>query len=476
MKKVLYVTAEASPFIASGGLGDVASSLPQSINSCGDVDVRVILPLHSAIEKKYREILKFECEFNVKLSWRNLYCGIYSCEYNGVIYYFVDNKYYFEREMIYGSFDDAERYAFFCRAVTIGIHHLKFVPDILHANDWHTALTIVYLRLCHSELNSVKTVFTIHNIEYQGIYDRNISNDVFDIEEKNLQIIEYDGKINLLKGAIACCDVLTTVSPKYAEEIENEYYSAGLHHIIRSEKNKLRGIVNGIDTLHYNPLYDNDIPCKYSHEDLSGKKKCKSKLQSELKLKRSIRTPIIAMISRLAEHKGFDLVKCVANELMELDIQFVLLGKGDSELENYFHELSFRYPDRVGVVLEFDKKLSKKIYAGADIFLMPSRVEPCGLSQMIAARYGTIPVVRRTGGLYDTIVPYDTETFKGNGITFSSYNAHEMLESVKCTLELYKSKKHWNALIYNAMTSDFSWENSAGKYIEIYENLCDRRK
>lgn len=475
MKKILFVASEALPFISGGGLGDVMGALPQAIAKTGQYDVRVVLPLYSKISSYYTQVMKYECEFTVKLAWRNQYCGIYSYSNNGVTYYFIDNKYYFEREMIYGCFDDGERYAYFCKAVLQMTEHINFIPDILHANDWHSALSVVYLKLNHERYPYTKTVFTIHNIEYQGIYDIATAWDVFALSQYDISKLEYNGKINLLKGAIECCDILTTVSPRYAEEICEEYFSAGLHHIIRSNKSKIYGIINGIDYDYYNPSSNSELTQNYSVEDMSGKAKCKTALQKKLGMRRLSRTPIIAMISRLAHHKGFELVKHVMDEIMELDIQFVLLGTGENQLEEYFLQLAEKNPKKSAVALKFDKALSKEIYAGADIFLMPSKSEPCGLSQMIASRYGTVPIVHRVGGLYNTIEPFDSQCKTGNGITFESYNAHDMLDAINRTIKLYKNKDIWNTLVLNAMTRDFSWSVSAKEYNRIYDLLLEQR-
>lgn len=471
MKKILFVGSEALPFAATGGLGDVLGALPIAINSLGKYDVRAVMPLYSSINEKYRDSMKFECEFIVTLAWRCQYCGVYSCELNGVLYYFIDNEYYFNRPSMYGSYDDGERYAYFCRAVMEMFKYLDYIPDIIHANDWQSALTVIYLKNAYSKYRKTKAVFTIHNIEYRGIYDFSILHDVFMLTDNDRQTIEYNGKINLLKGAVSCCDALTTVSENYAKEIQSEYYGAGLHEIIRKESAKLTGISNGIDAAYYNPLSDKEIKCNYSRQNLGGKRKCKSELQKILDMEVSENTPIIAMVSRLAEHKGFDLVCHVLEEMLNSDLQFVLLGTGESALEDYFRQIAKRYPRKTGIVLAFDKPLSKQIYAGADMFLMPSKSEPCGLSQMIAARYGTVPIVRRTGGLYSTITPFDPMKKTGNGFTFETYNAHDMLDAVHRAIQTYHEKELWNAVKINAMNSDFSWDRSAARYAKLYDNL-----
>jgi starch synthase len=347
---------------------------------------------------------------------------------------------------------------------------IDFYPDILHANDWQSALTVIYNKLYY-KYPGMKTVYTIHNIEYQGKYDKLILGDVFDIRNEDLSIVEYDSCINLTKGAIVCCDRLTTVSERYAQEIKDPFFAHGLDGIIRANEGKLSGIVNGIDYSYYDPMsLENKFSASYHL--FSGKSKSKKALREQLSLPADKDVPIMSMISRLASHKGFDLVKCVLGEaLAESDMQFVLLGTGEKEYEYYFCELASAYPDRVRVLFEFNKELSKKIYAGSDLFLMPSKSEPCGLSQMIASRYATVPIVRETGGLYDTIKPFNPETLEGNGITFASYNAHDMLDAIRRALDLFKNENTHKKLVKNAATMDFSWNASARMYLNMYASL-----
>ena len=473
MKKILLVGAEAVPFASTGGLGDVMGSLPEALASKG-ADVRAVMPLYSNIAHAYRDKMEKVCEFTVHLSWRRQYCGVYAYKKGSATYYFIDNEYYFHRNSIYGQYDDGERFAFFCHAVLDMMPLIGFFPDVLHANDWHAALTVIYLKQKYGvdrRFGDIKTVYTIHNIDYQGIFDFAILGDVFDLSGEARPTVEFDGCVNLSKGAIVCCDRLTTVSHSYAGELQSPYFSGRLSAIISQQAYKTRGIVNGIDTAYYNPATDFEIKMPYSAHDLAGKRENKRELQRLLGLSESPTTPIVAMISRLASHKGFDLVRCVLEEMLAWNIQFVLLGTGDTELEAYFSDLAKRYPGKVGVSLAFDKTLAKWIYAGADIFLMPSKSEPCGLSQMIASRYGTVPVVRAIGGLSDTIHPYDPETREGNGITFLSYNAHDMMDAVHRAVSLYGQDEHWSALLQNAMAVDFSWERSAAGYLSIYDEL-----
>ena len=477
--KILFVGAEAVPFISTGGLGDVLGSLPQSIVACDSkADVRVVLPLYQKIKEKYADVLEYVGNTTVGLSWRNQYCGIYKYELGGVTYYFLDNEYYFKRGSIYGDFDDAERFAFFGKAVLDIMPTIDFYPDILHANDWQSATTIIYLKRKYY-LNpyycDIKTIYTIHNIDYQGIYSMSILGDVFGLDcFGDRSIVEYNGDINLTKGAIVCSDIVSTVSQRYADEIQTEFYSSGLHYILHQYSDKITGIVNGIDVNYYNPENDDVIAKNYSSSDISGKAECKRQLQEMCGLEQNPDVPVVSMISRLASHKGFDLVKYILPEMLDLGIQFVLLGTGEFELEEYFKSIQKAYPDKVKVFLEFNKDLSKKIYAGSDIFLMPSKSEPCGLSQMISSVYGAVPVVRETGGLYDTIKPYNIYNGEGNGFTFANYNAHEMKDAVARAVDLYNDKKKWSTLLKTVMDTDFSWNVSAKKYIDLYRSVANK--
>lgn len=474
--KILFVGSEAIPFISTGGLGDVLGSLPAALMRYSpENDVRVVLPLFKSIKEKFADKLTFVGETVVHLSWRNQYCGLFSCEKDGVVYYFIDNEYYFGRNAIYGNFDDGEIYSFFGKAALDIMPLIEFYPDVLHCNDWQSSMSIVYLKRKYSQNSKyarIKTIYTIHNIDYQGIYGMDILDDVFGLDTwGDRGVMEYNGCINMTKGAIVCTDRVSTVSQRYANEIQTEFYSSGLHHVLHMYSSKLSGIVNGIDVDYYNPVNDEAIAKKYSIDDMKGKAVCKKELQKLAGLPEKADVPVVSMVSRLASHKGFDLVQYILPEILELGVQFVLLGTGESEIEEYFRDIEKRYPDQVKVFLEFNKDLSKRIYAGSDIFLMPSKSEPCGLSQMISSRYGTVPVVRETGGLYDTIKPYNKFTGEGNGFTFANYNAHEMKDAVKRAVELYLDKKKWKALVKTVMDVDFSWNASAEKYMDLYKNV-----
>ncbi len=474
MKKILYVGAEVMPFAATGGLGDVLGSLPAAVKRKNpDCDVRVVMPLYGQIKPEWREKMTFVKYMMVPLAWRSLYCGIFSLVKDGVTFYFFDNEYYFKRATLYGCYDDAERFAFFSVAVLEMMHVLNFYPDILHANDWQTALTVIKLKRSYANrpnYKDVKAVYTIHNIEYQGVYGMEILGDVFNLVGSDGEIVDYNGNVNLTKGAVVCADYVTTVSPNYAKEIQTETYSSGLHHILREYSFKIDGIVNGIDMDYYDPQNDPDIPEAYYWRALSGKKKNKEAMQKQFGLEVNPDVPVIAMISRMASHKGFDLVMAVFDELMQDNVQFILLGTGEPQFEAFFADAAKRYPGKASINLTYNRALSKIIYAGSDIFLMPSKSEACGLSQMISSRYGSVPIVRETGGLFDTIKPYGPDR-SGNGFTFAAYNAHDMLSVIRQAEDLFHDKDNWKKLVQKVMRVDFSWDLSADKYIACYEKL-----
>ncbi len=473
-KKILFVASEASPFIATGGLAEVIGSLSEAISENASFDVRVILPLYQDIRKEFRKDYRYIGNLNVALSWRNQYCGIFEYRAGNVTYYFVDNEYYFKRPSCYGYYDDGERFAFFCRAVMEILGFVGFYPDILHCHDWQSALAAVYLKTVYQsrpEYRAIRAVFTIHNIEYQGQYSLDILEDLFGIPFRFSNLLEYDRCINLMKGAIECAEALTTVSPTYAEEIKRPFYGKGLDPIILRNEGKLHGILNGIDNKLYDPATDPALFANYSADDVAGKAVCKAELQKMFGLPIKPEAPVIAMISRLVSHKGLDLVKDVIEQVLKQDVQFILLGTGDSTYENYFTDLARRYPGKVVTVISFNADLSRKIYAGADLFLMPSKSEPCGLSQMIASRYGAVALVRETGGLKDSITPYGAD---GNGFTFREYNASDMLYVINEALGVYRKKDEWAKLVKKAMETDFSWSTSAKYYEGLYLKLLEK--
>lgn len=470
--KVLYAASEALPFAASGGLADVAGSLPQALRK-RLIGCRVVMPLYDTIKQELRDTMKFVTNISVPVAWRRQYCGIFEAKYGGVTYYLLDNEYYFKRGSLYGHYDDAERFAFFSRAILEIIPHIDFKPDIIHCNDWQTALTPLYYSTIYATqpgYENIKTVFTIHNIQYQGVYGKELIDNVVGLDYSQKNLIEYDDTVNFSKAAIECANAVSTVSPSYAKEILDPWYSHGLDTILKERSFKLRGILNGIDVENYNPETDKDIFKNYSAEKMTGKATNKRELQKFFGLPEKKDTPVMGMVSRLVSHKGLDLCKAVLDELLATtDIQLVILGSGDTEYEDFFRGLAARFPEQVGLCLGFIPDLARKIYAGSDFFLMPSKSEPCGLSQMVALRYGSIPIVRETGGLRDSVK--DSGDNEGNGFTFANYNAHEMLHAIRRACEGYSDKKGWKILVKRAMESDNSWGKSANEYIKMYKEI-----
>ncbi len=468
---VLFATSEARPFAVSGGLGDVASALPKALCAQG-IDCRVVLPLYETVLPNQREKLQFITAFAVPVSWRNQHCGVFRTKENGVTYYFLDNEYYFKRCGLYGHYDDAERFAFFSRAVLEMLSRIDFTPNILHANDWQCGLIPVYHTVFYGNTkpySDMRTVYTIHNIQYQGRYSMEILGDVFGLPFEARQLVEHDGGINLMKGGIETAHRVTTVSPTYASELQDPWFAHGLDSLLRHRAWKLTGILNGIDTEQYDPATDSFLYAAYSAQDKQGKATNKRMLQERLSLPDKEETPLIGMVSRLASHKGFDLVQAVFEQLMNEELQLVILGSGDERYEHYFHEKQRWHGDKFRFCHGFIPELAQKIYAASDLFLMPSQSEPCGLSQMLACRYGAVPVVRATGGLKDTIT--DCGEDAGNGFTFQRYDAEDMLHAVKRALHMYRNTGDFFAITDRAMRSDFGWARSAAEYIRVYQSL-----
>lgn len=470
--KVLYVASEALPFAASGGLADVAGSLPQALRR-RKVAARVVMPLYGTISDELRSSMKFITSIMVPVSWRRQYCGIFEAKAGGVIYYLIDNEYYFKRGSLYGHYDDGERFAFFSRAVLEIIPYIDFKPDIIHCNDWQSALVPVYYSTIYGNregYTGIKTVFTIHNIQYQGKYGNEILGDVFGLGEESVSLLQFGDCLNLMKGGIECANRVTTVSNTYAGEILDPWFSHGLDPILRERSYKLSGILNGIDTINYNPEKDKDIFSNYSAKEPEGKKENKAALQQMFNLPVRDDVPLMGIVSRLVAHKGLDLIKRVMWDILSsTDMQLVVLGSGDWEYEAFFKELAAAFPEKVGLRLGFVPDMARKIYAASDMFLMPSKSEPCGLSQMVALRYGSIPIVRETGGLKDTIT--DSGDGKGNGFTFKSYDAYDMLDAIRRALEAYGNKEYWQQLVIRALKCDNSWGRSAKDYIKLYESM-----
>jgi starch synthase len=474
--KIVFVIAEAEPFVKTGGLGEVGGSLAAFLYKQG-VDVRVIMPNHSAIAEHFRRDFKHLAHFEVPVAWRRQYCGIDWMVYQGVPYYFIDNEYYFSRPKIYGEYDDAERFAFFSRAALESLNYIPdFRPDIIHCHDWHTALIPLMLREFYSQdpfFSSIKTIFTIHNLKYQGIFPEEVLGDILGLGREYFTEdgLEFHGAVNYMKAALLAADRITTVSPTYAEEIKDPYYGEKLDGLLRKKSDCLLGILNGIDYELYDPLMDPYLIMPY-HDIPLAKEENKKYLQSILGLPVQADKAVLGMVSRLVNQKGLDLLAHVMEEIFELDVQLVILGTGETQYEEMLRYFAAKYPKKLALRLAFSDKLAHEIYAGADILLMPSRFEPCGVSQMNAMRYGTIPVVRETGGLKDTIMAYNEVTGVGNGFSFPNYNAHELLFAIQRAVKIYQADKLvWGNIRQNALMSDFGWDRSASAYIDIYESL-----
>ena len=464
--KIMYVTSECAPFIKTGGLGDVAGSLPQALAAKGH-DVRVFCPLYSAIDQSMREKFYYIKNAYVRLGWRNQYCGIFRYEADGVTYYFIDNEYYFARGQIYGEYDDAERFAYYSKAVLEVLPDLEWKPDVINCNDWQTALVPVYYNLMFASrpfYENIKTVFTIHNIQYQGRYGREILEYVLGIDDAHFRsgFMAMDGDVNLMKAAIVASTAVTTVSPTYANEIQTEYYGYRLDSVLRMNSYKLHGILNGINMDAFNPETDSKIFKNYGPNNPQDKLVNKTELLKLCGLEGDANTPVIGIVTRFVDQKGLDLVEAVLPDILADDVRLIY--------EQMFIEAKRRWPDKVSASIMFSGDLANRIYAGADMFLMPSKFEPCGLAQMIALRYGTIPIVRETGGLKDTVHAFVDYAGTGNGFTFASYNAHDMLHVIREACGVFRfNKPAWSKLIMQGMQSDFSWGSSADKYIEVYK-------
>lgn len=472
-KSVLFVGSEAGPFIRSGGLGDVMEALPKAMLE-ENVDARVMIPLYHDISAELRQTMKYVGSVYVTLAWRYQYCGVFQVQYNGVTYYLLDNEYYFKRNGIYGHYDDAERFAFFSKACLEVLAMLNFYPSVIHANDWQTALVPVFLDAFYRHINGykdIKTVFTIHNIQFQGKYGKELLRDILGMPLDKTSWVEYANCVNFMKGGIERANAVTTVSRTYATEIKDSYFSYGLDGILNTRSYKLSGIVNGIDTVLYDPMTDPALFKNFSAATIEDREVNKKGLLELANLPYDKNRPVIGMVTRLTEQKGLDLVMRVIEDILAKDVQLIVLGKGDWKYENAFTEIQSRYPNKLRIFVSFSQDIASKIYAGADMFLMPSKFEPCGLSQMIAMRYGCVPIVREVGGLKDTVAPYNPESGVGSGFTFYSYNAYDMLDAVCRALGVYYVKENWNKVVANGMAIDFSWSSSAKAYIQLYERL-----
>ncbi|WP_297986495.1 glycogen synthase GlgA [Oscillibacter sp.] len=474
--KILYATSEAVPFCKTGGLADVAGSLPAALAAEG-AEVAVVVPLYRRVRERFGDQLTFLCYDYVNLAWRHVYCGLFALEKDGVIWYFLDNEQYFDRPDLYGYMDDGERFGFFSRAIVRMLDHMKFWPDVINCNDWQTALVPVYLKddgVREERFRSVRTTLTVHNIEYQGRYNPYVLGDLFGLDAGWVEdgTLLMDGDLNLLKGAVLCADAVNAVSPTYANELKMAYFAHRMESVMRQCEYKLFGVLNGIDMDRYDPAKDPSIAAAFSTEDMSGKDADKAHLQRLVGLREEPHVPVVAIVSRLVSHKGLDLICEVLHDMMKLPMQLVVLGKGDKKYEEFFHWAAQQYPGRMAVRLDYNEELSMAIYAGADLFLMPSKSEPCGLSQMIAMRYGTVPIVRETGGLKDTVHPYEAWRDAGNGFTFANYASNDMLHVIREAVYLYKDfPDAFGRLRKRAMECDFSWARSAGEYLRIYAGV-----
>ena len=476
--KVLFAASEAHPFIKTGGLGDVMGALPKSLIKLG-IDTRVVIPKYKNIKDELKQKLQFVKWFTVPVGWRNQYCGVFQYEYNEVIYYFIDNEYYFNRDGLYGYFDDGERFAFFNRAVLEFIKEIDWQPDLINCNDWQTGMVPVLLNLEYKKdqfYSRIKTVFSIHNLLFKGSFSPKVLPELFGYDYMPLVngSVELDGSVSFLKGGLNYCDQITTVSNTYAEEIKTPQYGEGLDGFLRSKSYYLMGIVNGIDYEEFNPQDDKFIFKNFNINSISNKVENKLALQRELGLPQKKDTPMIGIISRLTHQKGCDLIVNMIDRLLQRDIQVVILGTGDYWYEETFKNLQYRYPDKVSANIKFDNTLAHKIYAATDMFLMPSLFEPCGLGQLIALRYGSIPIVRETGGLRDTVYPYNKYNGVGNGFGFKNFNSSELMQIIEYALTIYSDKNAWNNIIRQAMNSDNSWEKSAMQYKWLYEGVVKR--
>ncbi|MBQ6398910.1 MAG: glycogen synthase GlgA [Clostridia bacterium] len=475
--KILFVASEAVPFVKTGGLADVVGALAPVLAREGH-DVRVIIPDYHAIPQHYQKEMVHVCDFEVQLGWRRQYCGIEKLEKDGVIWYFMDNKYYFGRPYIYGmGGDEYERFGFFCRGVLNMLPLIQFQPEVIHAHDWQSGMVPALLKIQYAHLpfySQIRTVFTIHNLQYQGIFGIREIQDILGLGDSlwTDDKLECFGCANFMKAALVYSDTITTVSPSYAEEIQTAYYGERLDGILKARKDDLHGVLNGIDLDEYDPQKDPQIASRFSSDDLSGKAACKKAIQESLGLQIRPDVPVIGMVGRLSNQKGLDLVDYVIADIMRLDIQLVVLGMGEGRYFNLFSWAEGEYQGRIAARFTMDHALAHQIYAGADLFLMPSQFEPCGLSQMIAMRYGTVPIVRETGGLRDTVLSYNEVSGEGNGFTFFNYNAHDMLHTIERAVDYYQNHQDiWHCLQMRGMKGDYSWKQSAQRYLKLYQDL-----
>lgn len=471
---VLIVTSEAVPVAKSGGLADVAGALPKALDE-QDVSTCVVLPKYGSIQSQYLEHFTLIAEFEVGFGWRNQYCGLWKGELEGITYYLIDNEHYFKRDGLYGYGDEAERFVFFSAAVLEAGPYYGQKFDIVHCNDWQTGLIPFLLRTryeFHPDWSQSRSVYTIHNLMYQGIYSIDNMKELLGIGDEyfNAEGLEFFGNASCMKAGLQYADKLTTVSPSYAEEIQTAYYGEKMETLLQYRREDLIGIVNGIDEKMFDPMADTHLVAPYRNS-LTRKQKNKLDLQAEMGLPQDANIPLLGVVSRLVEQKGFDLIIATLDELLQDDVQMIVLGSGDEKYEKYFYEASLRHPTKFRFWLGYSDRIASRIYGGADLFLMPSRFEPCGLSQLISLRYRTVPVVRETGGLRDTVIPYNEYTYSGNGFTFTNYNAHDYLYTVRHALRLYSDQEVWKRIVDNGSREDYSWNRSAKLYKKLYQQL-----
>lgn len=475
--KILFVTSEANPFIKTGGLADVSFALPKALHEKGE-DVRIIMPKYEDISEDFTSKMTQLATYGVSVGWRNQYCGLQYLTYDGIPVYFVDNEYYFKRHGCYGYFDDGERFSYFCRAVMESVKYMDdFYPDVVHCNDWQTGMVPLYLSEIYKdrpEFSKAKSVFTIHNLKYQGVFSHSVIQELLGIGEEYFsedKIKFYDG-ISFMKAGIVYADKITTVSKTYAKEIQTAYYGEGLDGLLRQKSAKLVGIINGIDYSSNDPKKDKYI-VNYGLTTLKNKAVNKEMLQQLAGLPVNSDVPVIAMVTRLVKQKGLDLVTRVIEDILKMNVQLIVLGTGDNDYQDFFEYYASSYPAKIASFIQFNNAIASKVYAGSDILLMPSLFEPCGLSQMIAMAYGTLPLVRETGGLSDTVIPYNEFTGDGNGFSFTNYNAHDMLNVIEYAVSCYQDKKTWTKLVKNAMRTKFEWKTQADEYLKIYNEIVE---
>ncbi|UOQ47260.1 glycogen synthase [Gracilibacillus caseinilyticus] len=475
MTRLLFVASEASPFVKTGGLADVIGSLPQALNKRNDVEVRVVLPLYQEILNKWKDKIEEWLTFSVDVGWRHHQVKVYQLLHQHTHFYFIHNDYYFSRHQIYGYEDDGERFIFFCQAVCSMLSKLEGFPvDILHAHDWQAALSIAFSKIYYPDWQ-LKTVYTIHNLKYQGIMQKYAFSDLFYLAPDHIGGFEWNGLLNCMKAGLFHAHKITTVSPTYAEEIKTHYHGEGLHSIINERHQDVSGILNGIDTEGYNPMTDRSLVSPFDHAG-ANKQANKKVLQQQLGLPVNEDTPLYVMVSRLVEQKGFHLVQRIIDEFLTEDVQFIILGSGEHEFEDYFYHAASRNPTKLVTYLGFSESLARQIYASSDFFVMPSLFEPCGLSQLIALQYKSVPIVRETGGLKDTVQAFNEHSLSGNGFSFQNYNAHDLLHVLRYALQIYHNETKWKALLHNVDKSSFDWQQSAEAYVHLYRALIHAKK